>query len=505
MSGFGLKIVVFLLAQAVFLGSVWNQLKLEQTEELLIENLKHYVNELRKRHQMIEQSLHQLRAESVSEHHDFEVHLSVPQRAMALIRRLHEDWPKWMEYLKATEGGTVQIRMAKELRQRLPKREDFIQTAKDVHKLQIIYNLKPQDQYFRTLNSRDCLALGKYLAHLKNHQYAEDWLKLSLKLYTASGESKKYRSIYKDSQHEHLLYHLGAAKYAQNPADGDAFNLIARAYDLAPHDSQIVDPAKSVLERRTYFDGCRGAFSIRFHHPSLHCRYRNEGSAFSRLAPLKLEILSHDPYVVIYHDVLYDSEMQGLIVSTRRRMSRSMVQYEVRQIEISDKRTSNEAPFTDKNDPQLLQRIHDRVKDMTGSDIVRSELLNVVLYDLGGHHDLHLDYHDLYWHPNEYEYHIFGDRESSVIFYLNNVADGGATVFPKLQLVIQPKKGSALMWHNLRAWGEGDPRTQHAACPVLQGYKWVAVQWILQGAWNSIAPKDALSKRSAAVDRDELF
>ncbi|XP_034664556.1 prolyl 4-hydroxylase subunit alpha-3-like [Drosophila subobscura] len=505
MSGFGLKIVVFLLAQAVSLGLVWNQLELEETEALLIENLKHHVLQLRQRHQLIRKSLVQLRAESVSVHQDFEVHLSVPHRALALIRRLHDDWPKWMVYLNATKAGAGQIRVAKELRQRLPKREDLIKAAGDVHGLQIIHNLVPQDPYFRPLNSRDCLTLGKYLAHLKNHQYAEDWLKLSLKLYRASGESNKYRSIYKDSQHGNLLYHLGAAKYAQNPSDGDAVKLMAKAYELTPHDEPILAHAESVLEQRSYFDGCRGAFPIKSHHPSIHCRYQNEQSAFSRLATLKLEILSHDPYVVIYHDVLYDSEMQGLIDSTHRRMSRSMVQYEARQIEISEQRTSNEAPFTEKNDPQLLKRISDRIKDMTGSDMMRSELLSVVLYDLGGHHDLHVDYHDLYWNPLEYMDQTFGDREASVIFYLNDVADGGATVFPKLQLVMQPKKGSALMWHNLRAWGEGDPRTQHAACPILQGYKWVAVQWILQGARNTISPKDALGSRSAAVDREKLF
>ncbi|EDW24510.1 GL24183 [Drosophila persimilis] len=228
---------------------------------------------------------------------------------------------------------------------------------------------------------------------------------------------------------------------------------------------------------------------------NLHCRYHKKGSAFSRLAPLKLEIFSHDPYVVIYHDVLYDAEMQGLIDSTRRRMSRSMVQYEIRQIEISEQRTSKEAPFTEKNDPQLLKRIYDRLKDMTGCDMLRSEHLSILLYDQGGHHDPHVDYHDLYWHPQEYEYHPFGDRQASVVFYLNDVEDGGETVFPKLQLVIPPTKGSALMWHNLRPWGEGDPRTQHASCPVLSGYKQVAIQWILQGTRDLVTPKDALSKR----------
>lgn len=49
---------------------------------------------------------------------------------------------------------------------------------------------------------------------------------------------------------------------------------------------------------------------------------------------------------------------------------------------------------------------------------------------------------------------------------------GGATVFPIINVAVQPKKGTALVWYNLHRSGEGDFRTRHAACPVLYGSKW---------------------------------
>lgn len=56
--------------------------------------------------------------------------------------------------------------------------------------------------------------------------------------------------------------------------------------------------------------------------------------------------------------------------------------------------------------------------------------------------------------------------------YLNDIEHGGATVFPELDIGVNPRKGSAVFWYNLKENGDGDTRTIHAACPVLYGSKW---------------------------------
>ncbi|KAI4458958.1 prolyl 4-hydroxylase alpha subunit [Holotrichia oblita] len=63
-------------------------------------------------------------------------------------------------------------------------------------------------------------------------------------------------------------------------------------------------------------------------------------------------------------------------------------------------------------------------------------------------------------------------------FKMSDVDQGGATVFIDLDVVVRPKKGTAVFWYNLHSNGEGDRSTGHAACPVLAGSKWVSNKWI---------------------------
>lgn len=55
---------------------------------------------------------------------------------------------------------------------------------------------------------------------------------------------------------------------------------------------------------------------------------------------------------------------------------------------------------------------------------------------------------------------------------------GGATVFPAIQVAVQPQKGVALVWYNLYKSGTGDHKVYHGACPVLEGSKWIATKWM---------------------------
>lgn len=120
---------------------------------------------------------------------------------------------------------------------------------------------------------------------------------------------------------------------------------------------------------------------------------------------------------------------------------------------------------------------------LTGLDPDISEELQVANYGIGGHYEPHFDFA----RPEEkdaFKSLGMGNRLATMLFYMSDVEAGGATVFPRLDLTLWPKKGAAAFWYNLKRNGDGDYRTRHAGCPVLSGVKWISNKWIHEhGQW----------------------
>lgn len=49
----------------------------------------------------------------------------------------------------------------------------------------------------------------------------------------------------------------------------------------------------------------------------LKCRYESNKSSFLKIAPLKVEELSVDPLIVLYHNALFDSEIEFIISQSK--------------------------------------------------------------------------------------------------------------------------------------------------------------------------------------------
>jgi len=69
-----------------------------------------------------------------------------------------------------------------------------------------------------------------------------------------------------------------------------------------------------------------------------------------------------------------------------------------------------------------------------------------------------------------------GQTLATLIVYLNDVPEGGATRFGKLDLTVQPKQGDALLFFPADANGTFDDRLEHEGCPAIDE-KWIARIW----------------------------
>ena len=109
---------------------------------------------------------------------------------------------------------------------------------------------------------------------------------------------------------------------------------------------------------------------------------------------------------------------------------------------------------------RTLNKVKAKTESLSGLVVKEDEAaepLQMVNYGIGGHYEPHVDYF------GENMDVVRGDRVATMLFYLTSEVQGGATVFPFLNLAISPTKGSALFWYNTRRNGQGgDALTMHA-------------------------------------------
>ncbi|TDG42430.1 hypothetical protein AWZ03_011151 [Drosophila navojoa] len=402
-------------------------------EEMLEDNLHEYVKELKSKLDLTQQALVKFRDEANSMSNDFEAYLSNPLSSFALIRHQQQDWHKWALFMEQRIGGEY-IAFAHHMRTRLPTAVDLTEALRSIETLIKFYQLHPKDlangillnhsQPDSALNSLDCYALGMFNYRKREYSKAEVWFNISLTLYDKRNEDKY--TVY-DFSKKQIHKWLGVLLVRRREHSLGVWHL-NQAEDILEYDDELISLA--ILREHC---------SARFHRPThLHCRYNNWMTPFLRIAPLKLEELSLDPLIVLYHEAIYNSEIEALL--------------------------KGQEPNLDSGKDNLDQTILERVADMSGLNLDRSEELSAINYDIGGHFQLQEVAPETAERPQ--------NLIATVLFYLEDVELVGATIFPRLNLTIKPEKGSALLWHLLPSCGSSHPKALHAACPVISSSKY---------------------------------
>ena len=73
---------------------------------------------------------------------------------------------------------------------------------------------------------------------------------------------------------------------------------------------------------------------------------------------------------------------------------------------------------------------------------------------------------------------VYGPRYLTVLFYLNDVPEGGETVFPNINKSVKPEKRKVVIFQNVNDDGVIIKQAFHGGEPVKEGEKWIANKWI---------------------------
>ncbi len=128
----------------------------------------------------------------------------------------------------------------------------------------------------------------------------------------------------------------------------------------------------------------------------------------------------------------------------------------------------------------LLQRIATGIAQFTGIPESHQEPLQILQYGVGGEYRPHFDA----FAEGNPTLQQGGNRQLTMILYLNQGMEGGETVFPELGIRVYPLAGSGVLFRNLNSQGQREPLSLHAGNPITRGEKWIATIWIRQREYS---------------------
>ncbi|XP_061563688.1 prolyl 4-hydroxylase subunit alpha-1-like [Cololabis saira] len=523
-----------------FFTSVGHMTDLLFVEKDLVTSLKDYVSAEEDKLQRIRSWADRLDVLSAAASQDPEGFLGHPVNAFKLMKRLNTEWAE-LESLVLTDVSDAFISNLSVQRQQFPSDEDQAGAARALLRLQDTYQLdtstissgrlpgsSPEAWMRSVLTVEDCFDLGKVayaeadyrhtqlwmaqalqqLEHLEQLEQGEqgeqggeggegpgsgdgsgsvdtvtilDYLSYSVyqqgELETALGFTRRLLEL--DPTHQrangnlkYFEYQLSKRKKSELTPEGEEVQT-QRKEGRGYHDDYLP-------ERRKYERLCRGEGILMTprRQSRLFCRYYDNGRHPRYvIGPVKQEDEWDRPRIVRYHDIVSDKEMEKVKELAKPRLRRATISNPTTGVlETAPYRISKSAWLAAFEHP-VVDRINQRIGDITGLDVTTAEDLQVANYGVGGQYEPHFDF-GRKDEPDAFEELGTGNRIATWLLYMSDVQAGGATVFTDVGASVQPKKGTAVFWYNLHPSGDGDYRTRHAACPVLVGNKWVSNKWI---------------------------
>jgi prolyl 4-hydroxylase len=202
-----------------------------------------------------------------------------------------------------------------------------------------------------------------------------------------------------------------------------------------------------------------------------------------------MRYVSNRPRILLVQDFLSPAECETLIALASKALMRSEnhANRGSNVTFVDDTRTSWQAWLETNEEP--MESITSRVLALTGFPEQSNEMFQVLRYEPGQKNEAHTDF----FPPEEYGAQT-ENRAVTVFMYLNDVAEGGETHFPRASgkkrpaktntscngggLKLKPRKGQVALFYDMLPGGRLDPYSLHGGCPVTKGIKWGGTLWL---------------------------
>ncbi|XP_065819041.1 prolyl 4-hydroxylase subunit alpha-2 isoform X3 [Labrus bergylta] len=498
--------------QAEIFTSISQMTDLIYTEKELVQSLREYIEAEETKLATVKSWASKLDALTRVSTSDPEGYLAHPVNAYKLMKRLNTEWSELETLVLQTPSDGFISNMSTH-RQYFPDEEDETGAAKALMRLQDTYQLDseafsrgklPGMHSNALLTVDDCFDMGKTAYNEADYYHAVLWLQQALKQLDTGEEAVVSKADILDYL-SYSVYQMGdlpraieltrrlvAIDSSHQRAGGNlryferllSKQLSEMNQEYQPASEEPIQlgtysrPKDHLPEREAYEALCRGE-GLQMNEARrsrLFCRYQDGyRNPHLLLKPMKEEDEWDSPHIVRYLDFLSHEEIEKIKALAKPRLARATVRDpKTGVLTTANYRVSKSAWLEAEDDP-VIDRVNQRIQDLTGLTVDTAELLQVANYGVGGQYEPHYDFSR---RPFDSSLKVDGNRLATFLNYMSDVEAGGATVFPDFGAAIRPRKGTAVFWYNLFKSGEGDYRTRHAACPVLVGSKWVSNKWI---------------------------
>ena len=190
------------------------------------------------------------------------------------------------------------------------------------------------------------------------------------------------------------------------------------------------------------------------------------------------------PQVIVFGDVLSPDECAEMIERSRHRLKRSTTVNTATGKEDVIRNRTSEGIWYQRGEDAFIERMDRRIASMMNWPVENGEGLQILHYGTTGEYRPHFDYFPPDQPGSAVHTAQGGQRVATLVIYLNDVPDGGETIFPEAGMSVAARQGGAVYFRYMNGQRQLDPLTLHGGAPVLGGDKWIMTKWMRERAYG---------------------